>query len=294
VPAGFEEKEDFDNIVGGDEMSKQDSIYGSVRRRSIVFPVISSIIIASLLAGGGVYLWQLGSARAERSSLQNQITTLQNEVKTLKAQPPAKTGNNEEAKLKDDFDKLKVENEKLKAEFNALKNETEAGAKEVIEARTKEAITAIKNKDFNKLSQMAYPELGIRFSPYAYVDMETSIVLTPGDIKALPKNKKVYTWGSYDGTGDPIRLTFDAYYKKFIYDKDFANAKEIGYNRMIGRGNSINNLSVVYPGAIFVEYHFPGEDPKYAGMDWKSLRLVFQEINNQWALVAIVHDEWTI
>jgi len=28
---------------------------------------------------------------------------------------------------------------------------------------------------------------------------------------------------------------------------------------------------------MVVEYHFPGIDPQYGGLDWRSLRLVFQQ-----------------
>jgi len=101
-------------------------------------------------------------------------------------------------------------------------------------------------------------------------------------------------WGAYDGTGDPINLTFEGYYNKFIYDVDFANAKIIGNNTVVGHGNSLINISEVYPGAVFIEYHFPGFDPQYNGMDWRSLRLIFEEKDGAWYIVGIVHDQWTI
>ena len=41
-------------------------------------------------------------------------------------------------------------------------------------------------------------------------------------------------------TGDPIKLTFKEYYKKFIYDVDFVNAKIIGNNHVIGAGNALH------------------------------------------------------
>jgi hypothetical protein len=59
-------------------------------------------------------------------------------------------------------------------------------------------------------------------------------------------------------------------------------------------GNSIDNSQEYYPGARIVEYYFPGFDPQYAGMDWRSIRLVFMEENNIWYLVGIIHDQWTI
>ena len=47
-----------------------------------------------------------------------------------------------------------------------------------------------------------------------------------------------------------------------------------------------------------MEAHFPGFDKKFGGMDWESLRLVFEEVatdgGSELMLVGIVHDEWTI
>ncbi|MNW11118.1 hypothetical protein D3C71_2084880 [compost metagenome] len=43
----------------------------------------------------------------------------------------------------------------------------------------------------------------------------------------------------------------------------------------------------------FVEYHITGIDPSVEEMDWRSLRLVFEKIGEDHALVGIIHDQWT-
>ena len=44
-----------------------------------------------------------------------------------------------------------------------------------------------------------------------------------------------------------------------------------------------------------MEYHVPGTNPDYGGMDWRSLRLVMEEGDDgKWDLRAVIHDEWTI
>jgi len=164
---------------------------------------------------------------------------------------------------------------------------------EVIASRANEVILAIKNRDMETLSTFVHPTRGVRFSPYAFVQ-ESNLVFMPDQIRGILADRTKYTWGAYDGTGFPIELTFEEYYEEFIYDQDFANAEEIGYNRTIRLGNYIDNSMEFYPGAIVVEYHFPGFDPKFQGMDWESLRLVFQEEGQIWYLVGIIHDEWTI
>jgi hypothetical protein len=153
-----------------------------------------------------------------------------------------------------------------------------------------EVILALKNKDMIKLAGFVHPQKGVRFSPYAYVDFKADLVFSRSQVENLFKDKTKYLWGYYDGSGEPINLTFAEYFEKFIYDRDFLNAKKISYNQTIGKGNTINNSFEVYPGAVIIEYHFPGFDPQREGTDWESLRLVFKEGH----LVGIIHDLWTI
>ena len=60
-----------------------------------------------------------------------------------------------------------------------------------------------------------------------------------------------------------------------------------------GFGNSLNNLIEIYPSADFVEFYYGGSE-KYDGMDWRALRLVFEEYKGKPYLIAIVNDQWTI
>lgn len=164
----------------------------------------------------------------------------------------------------------------------------------LIEERSEEVIELIKNQDFTVLSEYIDPDLGVRFSPYTHVDMTNDLVFTGNQLASLFTDTTTHTWGTADGSGEPIDLTFADYYTKFIYNHDFANAESTSYNAALGHGNTINNIRDVYPTSIIVEYYFSGFDPQYDGMDWASLRLVFANKDNQWYLVGIVHDQWTI
>ena len=130
-------------------------------------------------------------------------------------------------------------------------------------------------------------------SLYAYVS-DADVVFSSADIGDLSEDQGVYNWGHFDGTGDPINLEFDAYFTRFIYDADFARPHKVGYNKVIGSGNTINNLAEFFPECVFVEYHFDGFEHKLGRMDWRSLRLVLAEKGGAWYLVGVVHDEWTI
>lgn len=187
-----------------------------------------------------------------------------------------------------------TQNSDLNEKGEVLKAETEEYIKEIIDAKSTEALKAIKGMNTEKLSELIHPDKGVRFSPYGYVDVENHLVFSAGKIKNLADDPSIYIWGNYDGIGDPIELTFNEYCKRFIYDVDFINAEQIGYNKALGMGNSLNNSTEVYKNSIIVEYHFPGFDPQYEGLDWRSLRLVFEKANDTWYLIGIIHDQWTI
>ncbi len=156
----------------------------------------------------------------------------------------------------------------------------------------KNVISALRNADFSQLSTYTHPEKGIRFSPYIYVQKDSHLVFKVDSIKNLLNDTKVYTWGTYDGSGFPIELTPKEYYDQFVYSRDFANVAKITYNDI--SNYNTQKILETYPQSTIVEYYYPGTDPKFEGMDWQSLRLVFEEFNGTWYLVGIVHDEWMI
>jgi hypothetical protein len=165
-----------------------------------------------------------------------------------------------------------------------------AEAEQIIAPTTRQAIEALKNRDMVRLAGMAHPEKGVVFSPYGRVDAN-SVVLKPDQLLSALTDPTIRLWGNYDGTGDPIELTFAAYFDRFVYSYDFANAPQISYNQPIKELYYEEDFD---PGSIMVEYHFPGFEPQYEGMDWQSLRLVFEQHDQTWYLVGILHNQWMI
>jgi hypothetical protein len=154
-------------------------------------------------------------------------------------------------------------------------------------------VNSLMHQDMHTLAQYVDPIQGLRFSPYASVK-DTDQVFTTEQVPGLMADNTIYLWGNYDGSGEPINLTFSDYYAKFIYDENFGDAPQISLNHRLGTGNSIDNSQDYYPGAKVVEFYFPGFDPQYNGMDWRSLRLVFTQESQTWYLAGIIHDHWTI
>jgi hypothetical protein len=155
-------------------------------------------------------------------------------------------------------------------------------------------LRTMRSRDYQSFSSFVHPAKGVRFSPYGYIDTAHHLVLTAARLGDATIRKGKKYWGSFDGTGDSILLDIDHYFADFAYGSDFLNAPQRAVNRFLGNGNSFNNLETAYPSADFTEFYFPGFDKRYEGMDWSTIRLVFEEYHGRYFLVGIVGDRWTI
>ncbi len=129
------------------------------------------------------------------------------------------------------------------------------------------------------------------------------MVLSPEDLRAVARGERLErVWGRYDGSGEPIRLSFREYVDRFVDDAPYAASGQVAVDTRQGAGTVADDAAEAYPGGRIVEYHVPGTDPSSGGMDWKSLRLVFEKRRGEgdagepgrWYLVGIIHDQWTI
>lgn len=186
------------------------------------------------------------------------------------------------------------EQEELIKELEGTSNQTPGVNSSNLIVTAINVLQSIKDKDMDTLSTFVHPSKGVRFTPYENIDLQNDKVFTAAQVANLVSDTQIYTWGNYDGSGDPIDLDFNNYYNKYIYDEDFINPHVIGNNVTLGTGNSINNIETEYPNGQFIEFHFTGFDPQYEGIDWRSLRLVFEDVNGTPYLVGIVHGQWTI
>lgn len=155
-----------------------------------------------------------------------------------------------------------------------------------------EILQALKNKDYKKLAEYIHPEKGIRFSMYAFVNPKDDKHFSKTDFEKYEPTKTLFTWGAMDGSGELYKATIDDYLTKWVYSKDFVTG-QTSLNEFLGKGNSLNNLKKIYPNADFVENFIKGSEAN-AEMDWKTLRLVFEEYQGKYYLVGVVNDQWTI
>ena len=167
-----------------------------------------------------------------------------------------------------------------------------------VEAARKAAVAvvaALKARDMATVASYAHPTLGVRFSPYAFVDPAKDQVWKPEELAGWFADTKTRIWGTEDGTGFDIERTPTAYYERFVFPKDFTTGATINVNADQARGNSINNADKVYPDGLRVEFYLPPtQTPEGPNIDWRALRLVFVDVAGEPKLVAVIHDQWTI
>ena len=202
-----------------------------------------------------------------------------------------------EAEILNLQEELRVNSEKLEELIKALEAEEpqqpSASSSNLLSV-SMDVLDALSTKDMVALTALSHPLTPIRFTPYAYVDLSNDLTFPASAFATLINDPTVYTWGAYDGSGDPLDLSFNDYLDDFVYDEDYLNPHIVGINNTIGQGNSLNNIATAYPSASFVEFHFTGFDPQYEGIDWSSLILVFEPVGGNWKLIGIIHSQWTI
>jgi hypothetical protein len=165
--------------------------------------------------------------------------------------------------------------------------------KEQVLENAEKVIGYLKNQNFEELSVFVHSDKGVLFSPYAHIE-DNAVTFKQEDLLHFFHFEEEYTWGVRDGSGEPIKLIPSEYYDEFIYDASYHQADEVVYNPEQARGNTIKNIKDKFPNSQVVEYYVKGTEEN-GNMDWKALNLVFEKSsNNEWKLIAIVHDQWTI
>jgi hypothetical protein len=165
------------------------------------------------------------------------------------------------------------------------------------------AAELIRDKAWGALGSMAHPERGVVFSPTSYVDGKNGVRFGMGDFESMAASglhdDPVRVWGHHGGSGEPMEHTFAEYYDRYIFDKEYTTAPQVGVNRIMKESNDGNNLDDFCDGGGYVDFHMPHEGPN-ADFEWSSLRLGFSWFDGGDSherglyLTAIVHGGWTM
>lgn len=250
-----------------------------------------------------VYIQEIGKEnkmlQEENIELESKITSLEKEIDSLVDKYNAEVKKVEalnediiknEAMIKDSGSDLYQKY----YENHFSSNFTSEESRKLISDSSEVVINLIANKDYSELVNYIHPAKGVRFTQYSYVDIDSDLILTKEEFEQEVYTDKIYLWGYYDGIGTDIELTIEEYFDEFVYDADFLNADAIGYNEYTNETGMVENQYAIYHNSIIVEYYIAGINPDYNGMDWRSVRIVFEEYNGEWLIVGLIHNQWTI
>lgn len=169
-------------------------------------------------------------------------------------------------------------------------------AREIVGDQSRAVVRALQNNDTRALAQFVHPTQGVKFSPYINVE-KSDRVIRRSQMPYLASHPRKWNWGSYDGEGGDMLLTWNDFRTKILRPQLYSPLQNSGaredYNRLSQNGNLPNNLLDFYPRAIFTRYYSPGKDPKFEGMDWRALFLAWRPVGSKWYLVGVANDEWT-
>lgn len=184
-------------------------------------------------------------------------------------------------------------------EEQVVKNEENKD--EVIEEEEEKEMTAIEFAKYvaNNLNEKAFEEWNeytakkVYFSPYAYVDTTKIVSLTKPEFNKLFEYEEKIVWGRFDGTGEEIKFSVQEYFDRFVTDFNLtAERNQLLKDTIPSRGNELNNVKEIFPNTTIIEIHKPASEESM-GMDWRSLILVIEKVEDAWKLKALVHNEWT-
>ena len=152
---------------------------------------------------------------------------------------------------------------------------------------------ALSTGHYAEITESIHPTRGVRFSMYGRVLPELDKVFSRAQFAQYLRESRIrFTWGDLDGTGDLLIQPLPEYLNTWVAADTF-NGTTPSINVFKHNGNMINNLKEIYPNSEVVEYYFAGTE-QYSGMDWRIMRLVFEEYQGQRYLVAIVNEQWTV
>jgi Membrane-bound metallopeptidase len=242
--------------------------------------ILGIIVVTAVFVGGQVYWWQKAEAQKEQQQLQKQIHDLQYEIRALKNSNTA--GENTTKKVAANPRSTKT---KKNDQFFA----DQLGGAE------KNVIAILRSGDMEPLARYVHPKRGIRFSPFAYVDLKKDLVFSSTEVAGFLHNHQKYTWGYNEENGLPIRLSLYDFYRTYIYDRPYADTNEVNYGQTTSSEFTTSNCFEIYPEAIIVEYRVSEiKSKENSDTNWRSIRLVFEKAQKKWYLTGIIHDQWLL
>ncbi|MBU9713996.1 hypothetical protein [Evansella tamaricis] len=257
-------------------------MFSSSPRKIILLCILSSFIVACTFNEN-----ETGNNMEELEEMEEELNLTLEELDNTEEEL-----NSQNEKVNEKEEQVEELNQQLREKEEKIDQlKSMVPEEQVILEKSENIVDLLENKDFETISTYIHPERGVRFSPYAYVNEDEHNQLTVDQIESFMNDSEVYQWGYQDGSGEPIELTPADYYSDYLFIRDFTEAEEINYNELTQRGNTLHNADEVYSDANLIEYFVPASEDE---LDWASLILAFEEHEDDWVLVGVIIDRWTI
>ena len=167
---------------------------------------------------------------------------------------------------------------------------TEKSVSSVLTEKSLEIAECMKNGDFNALAEYVHKDYGVYVSPGATVVLSSNKLFKANDVAKFGSEKATYVWGIESDLGSPIEMTAKDFFADYLFDADYTEPTLIGINTVVKSGNALDNVVSAFPDGKFVDLYFNGTKEMEFG-DWSILRLVFEECEGEYMLVAIIHSD---
>jgi hypothetical protein len=73
-------------------------------------------------------------------------------------------------------------------------------------------------------------DTGVRFTPHTHVNVETDQTLTNDELADFDTDQMQRTWGTAEGSGEPIVMTNMEYLNRYVWDHDYRTAPDVRWN----------------------------------------------------------------
>ena len=151
------------------------------------------------------------------------------------------------------------------------------------------ALYALSTGELKSLSDFVTPDSGLIFSSFNGGKFKFKKEL----IKVFSKSDTTkYHFGVWDGSGEDIYLTLNAYIKQCVYTEDYLNVKPADVIKALQSGqsfssNNFDKILLEHPGCFVKSFHKPSDH-------WNVIDIVMTPREGKWYIIEIRHRCWTI
>ena len=151
------------------------------------------------------------------------------------------------------------------------------------------ALYALSTGELKSLSDFVTPDSGLIFSSFNGGKFKFKKEL----IKVFSKSDTTkYHFGVWDGSGEDIYLTLNAYIKQCVYTEDYLNVKPADVIKALQSGqsfssNNFDKILLEHPGCYVKSFHKPSDH-------WNVIDIVMTPREGKWYIIEIRHRCWTI